>query len=140
MRIRTTAAAIAALIVALRASAAAPPSFLSIAENGAVRAKKLWWDPKLHWYRDRLEKNWRAAMPLARLWTAFPLFETLDAIAIAQPIAKNKLAVAEFASGAERYWNPTMGGYAYYPGTNRKINTYFDDNGWWGIAFLDAFQ
>jgi hypothetical protein len=140
VRTRTTAAVLAALIVVIPAAAAPKPNFLQIAENGAARARKLWFDPKLHWYRDRLEKNWRASMPLARLWTAFPLFETLNAIAIAQPTAKNRLAVAEFAAGAEKYWNPTMRGYAYYPGTNRKVDTYFDDNGWWGIAFLDAFQ
>ena len=83
-------------------------------------------------------------MPLAYLWSAFPLFEAVDAVALAQPSASNRAAVRVFASSAERYWNPTLkpvGGYAYYIGTHsRNVHTYFDDNGWWGLAFVDAFR
>ena len=70
-----------------------------------------------------------------------PLFESLDAIAIAQPSAANRRAVASFAAGAERYLNRglrPLAGYSPYPG-DREANTetWFDDNGWWGIAFVE---
>jgi uncharacterized protein YyaL (SSP411 family) len=63
---------------------------------------------------------------------------------LAQPSAANRAAVRTFANSAERYWNPSLrpvGGYAYYIGTHtRAVHTYFDDNGWWGLAFVDAFR
>jgi len=78
-------------------------------------------------------------MPLARLWSAYPLFEALDGAAVAQPTPANVQAVRAFARGAEAYWNPVVHGYAYYPGTSGPDKlTFFDDNGWWGLAFLDA--
>ena len=73
-----------------------------------------------------------------------PLFETLDAIQIAAPSAAHRRAVERFARGAERYWNAHLRprpGYAPYPGDrNPHERTWFDDNGWWGNAFLDAYR
>lgn len=115
--------------------------FLAAATSGVAVAERAWWNPRLGWYDDRLDRSWRPRMPLAYLWSAFPLFETIDAIAIAEPSAATRAAVRRFAAGAERYWNPSVGGYAYYIGTHtRGWTTYFDDNGWWGIAFVDAFR
>jgi hypothetical protein len=121
-----------------------PQYFLALAKQGIVAAHSNWWNARLGWYDDRLDKSWRPTMPLAYLWSAFPLFEAVDAVALAQPSASNRAAVRVFASSAERYWNPTLkpvGGYAYYIGTHsRNVHTYFDDNGWWGLAFVDAFR
>jgi Glycosyl hydrolase family 76 len=42
--------------------------------------------------------------------------------------------------GAESYWDPAMGAFAPYPGDRGPANTWFDDNSWWGIAFVDAYR
>ena len=73
-----------------------------------------------------------------------PLFQSLDAIAIAQPTPANRAAVTRFAKGAERYLNRglrPLPGYSPYPG-DRAANTqtWFDDNGWWGVAFVNAYR
>src|SRR5215208_6970091 len=142
--------ALAVTLVALLAAAAAPvadvsardrrldrAAYLRLARQGLVQTRAHWWNPALGWYDDRLAIRGKPAY----LWTAFPLFETLNAVAIAAPTAANRAAVAAFAAGAERYWNPAVGGYAYLPGTNRRsVRTYFDDNGWWAIAFADAYR
>jgi uncharacterized protein YyaL (SSP411 family) len=117
--------------------------FLALAESGIAAARSHWWNPTLGWYDDSLTPR-NPRKPLAYLWSAFPLFESIDAVAIADPTAGNKAAVEQFAAGAERYWNGALqplGGFAYYPGIKRAhALTYFDDNGWWGIAFADAFR
>ena len=113
--------------------------FRRVAERGVADAS-LWWNPKDGWYDDALTGpgNGRLAM----LWTAFPLFESLNARAIAEPSPENIAAVHEFARRAERYWNPTLkpdGGYGYSPDAPDDVG-FFDDNGWFGIAFLDAHR
>jgi hypothetical protein len=42
--------------------------------------------------------------------------------------------------GAEAYWDAAMGAFAPYPGDRGHANTWFDDNSWWGIAFMDAYK
>jgi hypothetical protein len=58
-------------------------------------------------------------MPLAYLWSAYPLFEAIDAVAIADPTAANRATVENFATRAEGHWNAELkprGGFAYYRG------------------------
>jgi uncharacterized protein YyaL (SSP411 family) len=115
--------------------------YLQAAAVGRTRSRK-WWDTRRHWYRERLAS--RSKYPLATLWGVLPLFATTNALAIADPTPARKAAVRAFAAGAERYWNPGLRpvpGYAPYPG-NRSPNdrTWFDDNGWWGISFYDAYR
>jgi hypothetical protein len=115
---------------------------LALAQAGVAAAKQHWWDPKRGWYDSRLDDHER--YPLATIWDSVPLFEALDAIAIAQPNAANLHAVASFAAGAERYLNRGLRpvpGYSPYPG-DREANTetWFDDNGWWGVAFVNAYR
>ena len=106
--------------------------YLQVAEAGVARAQRLWWDKRLGWYDSRLHDQDR-----------YPLFEALDAIAIPRPTPVHKAAVERFAKGAERYWDATLRpdpGFAPYPGDRGQVQTWFDDNGWWGLAFLDAYR
>jgi hypothetical protein len=116
--------------------------FLQLAEDGAAQAKKLWWDQKLNWYDELLKPDWRP--PLMMLWSGYQMFNTVNGIALADPTPANVQAVRDFANGAEKYWNPRVkpvGAYAYYPNfVDPTIHYYFDDNGWWGLAFLDAYR
>ncbi len=116
--------------------------YLSLAQAGVARAEQRFGDRRLGWYDARLGD--RERYPLATIWDIVPLFESLDAIAIAQPTPANRRAVARFAKGAERYLNRGLRpvpGYSPYPG-DREANTetWFDDNGWWGLAFFNAYR
>lgn len=72
------------------------------------------------------------------------MFEALDEIAIADPTAKTKAAVETFARGEQRYWNPNLKpvpGYAPRVGQRGFSQpTWYDDNAWVGVAFLDAYR
>jgi hypothetical protein len=116
--------------------------YLALAQAGVARAEQRWRNPRLGWYDERLGDHER--YPLATIWGIVPLFESLDAIAIAQPSAANRHALAVFARGAERYLNRglrPLPGYSPYP-DDREANTetWFDDNGWWGLAFVEAYR
>jgi hypothetical protein len=142
-----------ALASTASAGAASPPPpaqplsstqqhYLSLAQAGVLRAKQSFFDRHGGWYDARLGD--RDRYPLATIWDIVPLFQSLDAIAIAQPTAANRRAVASFAAGAERYLNRGLHpvpGYSPYPG-DRAANTetWFDDNGWWGLAFMNAYR
>ena len=148
-------AALAAIVLAAALTLPAPaparaamPSYLQLAQSGAARAQA-WRDHRSkrrhgdrHWYDEQL--NDHATYPLATIWGAVPLFETLDLLDIAQPSAKHRRAVAAFAHGAERYWDPALpphGGFAPYPGDRAaNVQTWMDDDGWWGLAFFDAWR
>jgi hypothetical protein len=122
---------------------AQPRDALAVARRSVALARRSWWDDERGWFDERLSNRWNRRMPLVRLWSAFPLFEAIDAIATARSTRANKAAVRRFAAAARAYWNPALapsGGYAYYPGTDGPdVHAYFDDNGWWAIAFLDAY-
>jgi hypothetical protein len=145
-----------ALVLAAAAHASLPPSpqspgaaftsaqqsYLTLAKSGVAQAERRWRDRRRGWYDARL--NDRERYPLATIWDIVPLFESIDAIAIAQPSAANRRAVARFAAGAERYLNRGLRpvpGYSPYPGDREAgTETWFDDNGWWGLAFLNAYR
>jgi len=116
--------------------------YLSLAQTGVSRAEQRWGDRRLGWY-DALLGD-RERYPLATIWDIVPLFQSLDAIAIAQPTRANRRAVARFAKGAERYLNRGLRpvpGYSPYPGDRAgNTETWFDDNGWWGLAFFNAYR
>jgi hypothetical protein len=117
------------------------PSYLALARSGVASAQRAWRDPTHGWYLERL--NYHVAYPQATIWGAVPLFEALDGVALASPSAATRAAVDRFAHGAERYFDRSLtphGGYAPYPGDRGPAETWFDDNGWWGLAFFDAFK
>ncbi len=124
------------------ALSSAQQHYLTLAQAGVARAEQHWWDPRRRWYDARLNDHER--YPLATIWDSVPLFESLDAIAIAQPTVANRRAVAHFAAGAERYLNRglrPLPGYSPYQGDREAdTETWFDDNGWWGIAFVEAYR
>ncbi len=121
---------------------AAQQGYLALARSGVAHAQRRWRDPRRGWYDARLDDHER--YPLATIWDIVPLFESLDAITIAQPTSTNRHAVARFAAGAERYLNRGLRpipGYSPYPGDREpNTETWFDDNGWWGLAFLQAYR
>ncbi len=124
------------------ALSSAQQHYLALAQAGVANARQRWWDPRRGWYDARLNDHER--YPLATIWDSVPLFESLDAIAIAQPTVANRRAVAHFAAGAERYLNRglrPLPGYSPYQGDREAdTETWFDDNGWWGIAFVEAYR
>jgi hypothetical protein len=116
--------------------------YLTLAQTGVSHAEQRWGDRRLGWYDAQLGD--REKYPLATIWDIVPLFQSLDAIAIAQPTQANRRAVARFARGAERYLNRglrPLPGYSPYPGDREAdTETWFDDNGWWGLAFFNAYR
>ena len=152
-----TALAMIALVPAAAASAAAGAApapgapaaltaaqlrYLALAKAGVARAQQRWRDRRRGWYDARLGD--RDRYPLATIWDILPLFQSIDAIAVAQPSPANKRTVRRFAAGAERYLNKglrPLPGYSPYPGDRTAATeTWFDDNGWWGIAFMNAYR
>ncbi|MEA2422233.1 MAG: hypothetical protein QOF55_1332 [Thermoleophilaceae bacterium] len=135
---------LAALVVVALAVLTAPASgavtsrYFRPAATGVARSSA-WWDGPRHWYRERLGYPGPAS-----LWGVVHLFEAKDALAIAHPTPGRIAAVRAFARGAERYWNPNLRpvpGYAPHPGIHgARSHTWYDDNGWWGIAFYDAYR
>lgn len=129
--------------VAPRATlSAVQENYLALAQAGVAAAERRWRNGRLGWYDERLGD--RERYPLATIWGVVPLFESLDAIAIAAPTAANLHALTAFAAGAERYLNRGLrpvAGYSPYPGDREPdTETWFDDNGWWGVAFVEAYR
>lgn len=114
--------------------------FLGLAEAGVARAHRLWWNSRHNWFDAELHNSNK----VATLWDVVPLFEALDGIAIADPTSRHKDDVIGFANYAETYLNRSLrpvAGFGPEPdqrGANHT--TWFDDNGWWGLAFLDAYE
>jgi hypothetical protein len=137
-----TGAARASALPSTTPLSSAQRHYLTLARNGVERAQARWHDHRLGWYDARL--NDRERYPLATIWDIVPLFESLDAIAVAEPSAGNRRAVTRFATGAERYLNRGLHpipGYSPYPGDREpRTKTWFDDNGWWGLAFMNAYR
>ena len=122
-------------------TAAASRSYLELAEAGVEKTSE-WWDGSAGWFYEQLGSNRTRAQ--VTLWESNGLFEALDEIAIADPTATTKAAVATFARGEQRYWNPKL---KPVPGYSPEIGeqgssqaTWYDDNAWIGIAFLDAYR
>jgi len=116
-------------------------SYLELAETGIEKTSQ-WWDGSRDWFYEQLGSHPHRAQ--APLWDTNGMFEALNEIAIANPTAKTEAAVDTFARGELRYWNPNLKpvpGYAPKVGERSSSQaTWYDDNAWIGIAFLDAYR
>jgi hypothetical protein len=130
-----------------RSSSLTQAQYFSLAQQGIANASA-WANSKYHWYNEVL--NDTKPSPQATIWGIVPLFESVDYVAMANPNSTNLAAVGRFASKAETYWDknvtPAPGvstktpAYAPYPGSYNDPETFFDDNSWWSLAFMDAYQ
>jgi hypothetical protein len=72
-----------------------------------------------------------------------PLFEAHQALAIADATPAHVQAAHDFAVGVEHYINNglyPLAGFGAFPGQSAvNERTWYDDNGWFGLAFLDAY-
>jgi hypothetical protein len=126
----------------------AQAGYLQTAERAVAQAgsPSAWGNPRAHWYNGLLHDHRRS--PLASIWEIVPLFESVDYLAQADPSGAYVRQAKRFADYAERYWDrnitPAPGvstrtpAYAPYPRSWNDAKTYFDDNSWWSLAFLDA--
>jgi hypothetical protein len=137
------AMALAVLVVACLPSHAGALSrsqarYLHAAERG-VKQTHRWWSRGRHWYNSVL-----GGPNVVSLWGAVPLFEALNGIELAAPSPRHRHQLSKFAWGAQRYLNPALEpvpGFGPKPGQDDPYKTtWFDDNGWWGLAFLDTYQ
>jgi len=102
-----------------------------IAQRGSWRAG--------NWYCEYL--GCTGAYPLLTVWGDVRMFESVDAVDLGFPSASHRALVDRFARASEGYWNPYLNGYAPYPGDRyRGAEAWFDDNGWLGIAFVQAYR
>lgn len=91
------------------------------------------------WYCEYL--GCTGAYPLLTIWGDVRMFESVDAIELADPSPAHRARVDRFGRASERYWNPYLNGYAPYPGDRyRGAEAWFDDNGWLGVAFVEAYR
>jgi Glycosyl hydrolase family 76 len=119
-----------------RAVAARVPNYLGLAEDG-VRQSASWRSGD--WYCEYL--GCTGAYPLLTVWGDVRMFESLAAIDMTDPTAAHRAQVDRFGHASERYWNPYLNGYAPYPDDRyRGAEAWFDDNGWLGIAFVQAYR
>jgi hypothetical protein len=116
---------------------AAAIDYAAFAEAGLVQAAR--WH-HAGWYCEYLGCT-NGQYPLATIWASVPLFEAVDALATAQPTAAHLSLVRRFAGYSEHFWDNAAGGYAPYPGDRAgNVEIWFDDNGWLGLAFLNAYR
>ncbi|HEY1523902.1 MAG TPA: glycoside hydrolase family 76 protein [Solirubrobacteraceae bacterium] len=152
-RLVASAAVLSVLVCMSPPTAAAPARpltsaqrrYVSLAEQG-VRRTARWKNAPRHWYNAVLDD--RRPFPLAPVWDVFPLWESVSELALAAPSSAHRAAVIRFADYAETYWDPNLKpgpGFIPYPSSapsaaRAGTKAYFDDNGWWGLAFLDAYR
>jgi hypothetical protein len=116
--------------------------YAALAEDGFRQAGR--WKAG-SWYCEYLgckcPKCAHGYYPLATIWGSVPLFESADALEQSDPSSAHAALVGRFAREFEGYWNPHVHGFAPYPhDRGAGVKTWFDDNGWLGLAFLEAFR
>ncbi|HEV2998178.1 MAG TPA: glycoside hydrolase family 76 protein, partial [Solirubrobacteraceae bacterium] len=143
---RTPALALCLLSLALLPSAALAHGrlsatagrveYLHLAEEG-MRQRSSWGSGG--WYCEYLHCT--GAYPLLTIWGEVRMFEAANAAELASPSSVRRALVDRFARASESYWNPHLNGYAPYPNDKyRGAEAWFDDNGWLGVAFTEAYR
>ena len=118
---------------------ASQATYQQFAEQGLVQMQQRWWNPKKGWYDNR----WPDDGQLPSMWSSYPMMELVAAVAVADPTDENIALVNTTFKAGERFWDPTIqgtGGIAWQWGLTPSGNAYFDDAGWWGAAYLDAYR
>jgi Glycosyl hydrolase family 76 len=122
----------------------------ALATSGVRLVKNLWWNSGAGWYNERL--NGAGSHPLSSIWSTVHLFNALNAVAAADRTRFHLRMLENFANRADTlYWNPLaghvphtrkhVGGYSPYPNwRGTGVHTFYDDNGWLGLAFYNAWQ
>jgi hypothetical protein len=112
--------------------------YLGAANNGVKKLNR-WWVRGLHWFTPVLGGTTNAS-----LWQTVPIFEALSGLELAQPSNRHMRELNWFAQNAERYLNRAL---LPVPGFGNRPDQFgagktawFDDQGWWGMAFLDAYR
>ncbi len=132
----TAAISLANLRSAAAAQTPQAANYLTLAEQGITQSAS--WRTG-DWYCEYL--GCTGAYPLLTIWGDVRMFESVDALEIASPSAARRARVDRFGRASERYWNPYLNGYAPYPGDRyRGAEAWFDDNGWLGVAFVQAYR
>ena len=122
---------------------AASARYLALAEQGITGQSRRWQTPTDHWYCEYLHcSTARNPYPLLTIWGIVRMFESVDAVALAQPTAAHRGAVDRLAGQAySLYWNRYLHGFDPYPGDDYPAaQAWFDDNGWLGLSFYDAYR
>ena len=115
----------------------------AIARRGVVDARRRWWNVRVRWYTDFLHGP---GGDVATVWGVVHVFDALDALAIAHPTHRWRLAVRRFAAVAEHYWSRNVHPHGAYtaalagPHGDGANYAFYDDNGWLGLAFVDAYR
>jgi hypothetical protein len=119
-----------------QAATAQPLDYMTLAEHGIAEGGS--WRSG-GWYCEYL--GCTGPYPLLTIWGDVRMFESVDALEITAPSAAHRARVDRFARESESYWNPYLNGYAPYPGDRyRGAEAWFDDNGWLGVAFVQAYR
>ena len=119
--------------------ASARARMLGEVEQGIAAANARWsWQG---WYQDiHGVPGWSS------IWDTEQLFQAYVARERAQPTTRNRNALIWFAAKSEEgYYNPTLGngvggfstGFGHH---GEQGQQWFDDNGWLGLSFLDAYR
>jgi uncharacterized protein YyaL (SSP411 family) len=116
-------------------------TFRTLAIGGLKQTRALFWNAQKGWYMGRSNGD----PPVASTWSAFPFMELAAAVAIVSPTKTNRAFANRTFRAGEGYWDPTLGangsgGVSWLWGLRNTGNAYFDDAGWWGVAYLDAYR
>lgn len=111
-------------------------NYTRLAEEG-TRQTASW--ARNGWYCERL--GCPGPWPGLTLWGEVPMFEAADALQLAHPSHRHRKLVNSYAIASERYWDPAIEGSVPLPeGVYPGVEAYFDDNGWLGIAYYEAYR
>ena len=114
--------------------------YAQLADEGLHRQSLRWRTSTDHWFCETL--GCTGAYPLLTIWGVVRMFEAADGVELAAPSPSHRATVDSFAGEAETlYWNKYLNGYDPYPGDDYPAaQAWFDDNGWLGLAFVDAYR